>query len=166
MNATVMVTQEPRGLGPLLTTFTPPSACFSYGGHFDTVTTEFMAQGCSNGNVVDTTSCWPTARLAPPAPPFYGWGFYSLGTICPSGYTTACTMESAYNGLPLASTFLPPFDFRFALAAGEAAVGCCPQYVAHAMSCLPFQPLVTLYPLEISRASTSSRRSSKCACLP
>ncbi|KAJ3482465.1 hypothetical protein NLG97_g7562 [Lecanicillium saksenae] len=69
--------------------------------------------------MIDDVNCWPPrATSVPPAPtPIGGWGFYSPGPACPSGYTAACT--GVYDQRP-------EFDFQFSLYSGETALGCCP----------------------------------------
>ena len=136
VTAIATVTASARSiLGPLLTTFTPPRACRSYGGPSTNLESGYQAQSCSDAIVVDDASCWPAASVSAPSPRLNGWGFYSPGTVCPSGYMVSCRAEFSESTVntdsETTSVGLPPnFDFQFPLAAGETAVGCCPEYVA------------------------------------
>ncbi|KAH6641280.1 hypothetical protein F5144DRAFT_563049 [Chaetomium tenue] len=47
-----------------------------------------------------------------------GWGFYSPGLACPTGYTAACTAEYGKRS---------DWEVEFTLIPGETAVGCCPE---------------------------------------
>jgi hypothetical protein len=117
-------------LGPLTTTFTPAPSCSIGARACPTCNYAWEAQSCystiSDNNVVygisDATQCWPptSAGLPSPTPPLWGWGFYSPGIICPTGYTSACS-ATAGNAM----TWTP----EWSLAAGETAVGCCPRYL-------------------------------------
>ena len=124
-------------LGPLTTTFTPPSSCSDlyralYGRSalaslntnfiaFQAVTCIGITAGDPYGSMVDDWPCWPTVTSMPSSGHNDdGWGLYSPGLICPAGYTTACSS--------LATT-TEAFQFQFSLLANESAVGCCPRYV-------------------------------------
>lgn len=116
-------------LGPLTTTFTQPPSCttamvepdasglFAFLGH---------TCGVSNGNDFgfDDTSCWPatSSGAAAPSTSLQGWGFYSPGTICPSGYASACSATGGAGSLT-------GWPIQFELLDRETAVGCCPRYV-------------------------------------
>ncbi|KAL2752033.1 hypothetical protein ACRALDRAFT_1078145 [Sodiomyces alcalophilus JCM 7366] len=105
-------------LGPLTTSWSMPAACSYIIPLCSTCQVGFRGQGCSAGSPEDNTACWPPAQdVATPDPPFLGWGFYSPGIACPTGYTSACT---AVHGQP------PEWDIQFQLRPGETAVGCCP----------------------------------------
>ncbi|KAK5995451.1 hypothetical protein PT974_03858 [Cladobotryum mycophilum] len=109
-------------LGPLTTTWTMPETCSLFMPPCSTCSQAFRAQSCdsaSNGSPRDNTACWPPAKpgVTSPSWPFFGWGFYSPGLACPSGYTSACT--AIYNQRP-------DWDTQFKLFEGETAVGCCP----------------------------------------
>ena len=70
---------------------------------------------------MDATNCWPPASAgAPkPTPPFRGRGFYSPGTVCPSGHWSACSATGGgTSGWPVEFSLLP----------SETVVGCCPRY--------------------------------------
>ncbi|KAL2162931.1 hypothetical protein VTH06DRAFT_6767 [Thermothelomyces fergusii] len=107
-------------LGPLTTTWTMPDSCTVHVRNCATCDTGFRGQQCVSGQPEDHTTCWPPALKAdePPRHPFVGWGFYSPGLVCPSGYTTACTAE--YGGRP-------EWEIEFTLIPDETAVGCCPE---------------------------------------
>ncbi|KAA6412564.1 MAG: hypothetical protein FRX48_03555 [Lasallia pustulata] len=105
-----------KNLGPLTNSFTPPSSCTINVIARDTGTA-WQGQECTDDNVFDAVTCWPTATVPAPVPPFEGWGFYSPGLVCPDGYTSACT--ASFNPSQSAS-------FQFALSSSETAVGCCP----------------------------------------
>jgi len=123
-------------LGPLTTAFTPSPQCtlnfagIPIGGAIVTATNFFQAQYCNGASGVnDDASCWPatTSTSAIRTPPFYGYGFYSPGLVCPSGYTTACKAALLADGS--LSTLANPansFVFQFGITAGETIVGCCP----------------------------------------
>ncbi|KAK4152980.1 hypothetical protein C8A00DRAFT_15763 [Chaetomidium leptoderma] len=107
-------------LGPLTTAWSMPDACTVYVPACATCTKAYRGQQCS-GKVAgsDGADCWPPVTVREtPKPPFFGWGFYSPGLACPTGYTTACTAE--YGGRA-------GWDIQFTLVPGETAVGCCPQ---------------------------------------
>ena len=116
-------------LGPLTASIPLPDHC-----RFDLFTCStcslgFRGQQCSTaignstGQPMDDTSCWPPAPEAVPALlPLHGWGFYSPGLACPTGYTTACTAR--FGGRS-------EWSVQFTLVPGEVAVGCCPEYVGN-----------------------------------
>ncbi len=119
-------TGEPRNvLGPLTTTFTPPPACtFAVAGPCGSspCSVAFWGQSCdASTGAVDAATCWPaTASGAVSlAAPFHGWGFYSPGTLCPSGYASACSATAGAGGGA-------GWEMEFPLEADETAVGCCP----------------------------------------
>ena len=105
-----------RNLGPLTNTFTPPSSCTINVIASDTGSA-WQGQECTDDTVFDAATCWPTATVPAPIPPFEGWGFYSPGLVCPDGYTSACTASFNPSQSP---------SFQFALSSSETAVGCCP----------------------------------------
>ncbi|KAK8203374.1 hypothetical protein M8818_005265 [Zalaria obscura] len=135
-------------LGPLLTTCTQPTTCAfnCYDGSL-----VFQGQECSSSGtqyvLADATSCWPDATVTkPPEPPFGGWGFYSPGLVCPSGFTAACTNVFLEDG----DVFTPmpggkSFEFEFSLTQGETAVGCCPsRCIERTPSPTPTSPSATV----------------------
>jgi hypothetical protein len=87
----------------------------------DTCTTVWQAQTCNpSSNAHDWTDCWPprsgTATHYDPGV-MMGWGFYSPGYICPSGYTTAALATfSGSSG----------WGVEYSLTSGETAAACCP----------------------------------------
>lgn len=113
-------------LGPLTTAWSMPDSCKTHFVKCPTCTDAYMGQRCSRTKGAeaahDHTTCWPpaAARAGTPTPAFFGWGFYSPGLACPTGYTTACTAEHGGRS---------EWDIQFTLVAGETAVGCCPEYV-------------------------------------
>lgn len=123
-----------HNVGPLTTTATLPASCFE--GHHDRLTNVYLAQNCISLEsdlyaVQDDPSCWPSPANDSPnedaakqhmTPPMYGFGYYSPGIFCPSGYATACRA-----GTESASATDVAFFFQFPIAASETAYGCCPE---------------------------------------
>ncbi|EHK27141.1 uncharacterized protein TRIVIDRAFT_62915 [Trichoderma virens Gv29-8] len=121
-------------LGPLTTTFTPPADCTEYRWRSLCYTyTTSSSNGPDPWSTSIIQSCYPQGFAS-----FYNrhmnspedyLAVYSPGSICPSGYTAACTQVRS-KGQP------NPFenvDGEFAAAAiwdllrdGETALGCCP----------------------------------------
>lgn len=134
MAATALVNQAPIVLGPLTTTFVPPPACTVgvgvvdggllgiglIGGGAQAIAN--LGQACSRGRGVDATTCWPQTSNGAPAKaaPLNGWGYYSPGVQCPSGYATACVATAGGRA---------DWPVQFRLNAGETAAGCCPRYL-------------------------------------
>ncbi|MCJ1312514.1 hypothetical protein MMC25_006188 [Agyrium rufum] len=112
-------------LNSLLTTYSPAGICTNYGGSVEDFVA-YQGQGCNGGNLQDTSTCWPSATISPPGPPYEGWGFYSPGTVCPSGYTPACSAGFAGSLATTSSSSTPSFAFQFSLLTSESAIGCCP----------------------------------------
>ena len=79
-----------------------------------------------SGGVADDITCRPSTTYRNPADAG-GYGFYSPGLICPSGWHKACTAELDTNGspVPISGTHTS-FPFEYALMPGETAIGCCP----------------------------------------
>ena len=118
-------------IGPLTTTFTPPSHCSEVGlGRFADgygVLSAWVAMVgvVSSGNNFPTNDdrCWPSAtRIS--SQDAQGWGIYSPGLICPAGYTTACTSAPAISNWRSSEGF----EFMSPVLPGETAAGCCPRY--------------------------------------
>jgi hypothetical protein len=113
-------------LGPLTTAWSPPDSCTVYVPECvgAKCTKAYRAQQCVGPQAwgSDNAECWPPVTVSTPKPPFQGWGYYSPGLVCPTGYTTACTAE--YGGTS-------EWNMQFTLAPGETAVGCCPEYVGN-----------------------------------
>ena len=113
-------------LGPLTETWTMPESCTYYHEQCAACDVAFRGQACASvagddeGRPEDNASCWPpvTSGVKEPEAPFYGWGFYSPGIVCPAGYTTACTAVHGEN---------PDWEVQFKPRPGETAVGCCPE---------------------------------------
>ena len=108
-------------LGPLTTAWSPPADC---GVHLVTCPTcldGYQAQHCVGDAPQDFTGCWPPAasNIASPKYPYLGWGYYSPGLACPTGYTAACSATYGAN---------PDWQIQFDLFPGETAIGCCPPY--------------------------------------
>lgn len=116
------ITSRPRViLGPLLTTFTPPPPCTVGVGICSTCNVVFLGQTCAPSGAQDGTTCWPptTSGAPTPKPTLQGWGFYSPGVACPSGYTSRCSAVAD-------SDREPGWPLQFLQEPGETAVGCCP----------------------------------------
>ncbi|KAH8885295.1 hypothetical protein GQ53DRAFT_878663 [Thozetella sp. PMI_491] len=114
------LTNQPRTiLGPLTEIFTPPASCATPIPDLATYNKGFIAQECSP-HLHDNANCWPprgtSASINTPLT-LYGWGFYSPGTVCPSGWYQACTATA--NGMSA-------WPVQFSMLEGETAVGCCP----------------------------------------
>ncbi|KAI1102637.1 hypothetical protein F4804DRAFT_334129 [Jackrogersella minutella] len=107
-------------LGPLTTTWTPPPACMTVEAGCSNCNYGWLAQSCSGDAVRDASTCWPprTSNAPTPTQPFGAFGVYSPGTVCPYGYSTACS----YNG----AMATHGFDFFFQPEVSETAIGCCP----------------------------------------
>ena len=114
-------------LGPLTTTWTGmPASCTVHALICSTCSTAFQGQKCSTDEVkgeqiiTDNSGCWPptTPGAGTPPRPLAGWGYYSPGLVCPSGYSTACTAQHGGRS---------EWDVEFNLVAGETAIGCCPE---------------------------------------
>ncbi|KAK3986046.1 hypothetical protein QBC44DRAFT_297756 [Cladorrhinum sp. PSN332] len=131
MSVTVLTGQAPINLGPLTTTFTPPSACatavavpsngllgglFGGGPGHDIA---YLGQACSQGNPAEAASCWPETSKGAPSKETSLRGFYSPGLHCPAGYARACSATGGSGGKS-------DWPVQFRLVAGETAVGCCP----------------------------------------
>ncbi|KAI0177113.1 hypothetical protein BJ166DRAFT_572976 [Pestalotiopsis sp. NC0098] len=110
-----------HNLGPLTVAFEAPAACSFNIAQCDTCTKAWRGQQCTGDGAfpVDDFACWPpTATYAPKTTPgFNGWGFYSPGTLCPTGYTPSCTKTDGLDG---------GFPFQYDLVNSETAIGCCP----------------------------------------
>src|ERR1700712_444113 len=114
--ATSLSTSSPtrRNLGPLTTTFKAPDYCNNIVVNSNCPACDYgwQAQTCANRGVVpvDDSACWPVRTADPPTitggPALHGWGFYSPGIICPSGYTSACASTVGQD---------EGFDFQFRL---------------------------------------------------
>jgi hypothetical protein len=110
-------------LGPMTTAWSPPASCSVHVVNCATCLDGYQAQHCVNGGTAqDYTGCWPpaTRQAGSPKYPYLGWGFYSPGVACPTGYTAACTAEYGKRA---------DWPIQFVLVAGETAIGCCPECV-------------------------------------
>ena len=123
-------TMSRSSLGPLTTSLLLPEECSINGAHGNsgTLFSFYQGQGCSLSTILDTSSCWPpmAPSLTAHSAPFKGYGFYSPGLVCPSGYTTACTSALLSNGADSPVTSGKTFSFQYPLEPGETAIGCCP----------------------------------------
>ncbi|KAI8634263.1 hypothetical protein F5Y19DRAFT_412738 [Xylariaceae sp. FL1651] len=118
------MTTSRLNLGPLTTAFAYPGSCTVAVQQCDTCDVFWQAQTCSNnaGNtqgVQDDPQCWPSREnpSISTGEALLGWGFYSPGSSCPTGYATSCVATGTVNG---------GFPFQFPLLESETAVGCCP----------------------------------------
>ncbi|KAI1661549.1 hypothetical protein F4813DRAFT_385230 [Daldinia decipiens] len=108
-------------LGPLTTTWAAPPACTIAVAGCSTCSYGWLAQTCAGlDEVRDEPSCWPPRTLGAttPAQPFFAWGIYSPGLVCPQGYTTACSYDGERK--------TGDFNFYFNAEESETAIGCCP----------------------------------------
>jgi hypothetical protein len=135
MLATTTTPSRSALLGPLTAVFTPPPACTVAVMNCNTCNIGWLAQTCYSSNSAqqnasDEPSCWPS-QTSTRHGTLAGYGFYSPGLVCPSGYTTACaaagTAKTAVPGLAGGTVF----PFQYSLFPGETAVGCCPTYVSY-----------------------------------
>lgn len=125
-------------LGPLTTPFTFPAGCsnlaLNQGGgqtvawQAQTCLVEYVSPSYLADALSDDANCWPPATVTTPTGALLGWGFYSPGLSCPTGWTSACTAAMMSGGQSPRITDGTSFSFQFSLTAGETAVGCCPRY--------------------------------------
>ena len=137
MTSTTSVLVRPI-IGPLTTTFTPPSTCSKLFGIDSTYNPDVFVQAMTCTSIVyshlNVTSaqiaynpdCWPSRPIAGGLT--YQSGIYSPGFICPKGYTSACSSTFTGNTMPSTSTQRNGYAFQYPLNLGETAVGCCPRY--------------------------------------
>ncbi|KAI1260706.1 hypothetical protein F5Y18DRAFT_432067 [Xylariaceae sp. FL1019] len=111
-------------LGPLTEAFTYPSSCTVAVQQCSYCDVFWQGQTCGDNpnnyqGVQDNADCWPPRSnhglMTDVA--FNGWGYYSPGLACPTGYETSCIGTASVDG---------GFSFQFPLTKGETAVGCCP----------------------------------------
>ncbi|OTB08614.1 hypothetical protein M426DRAFT_262105 [Hypoxylon sp. CI-4A] len=106
-------------LGPLTTTFTPAWSCSIIFVSCSNCNNGWQAQKCVGGSTVSNDGgCWPGSVTNP-----FASGVYSPGTICPNGYTTACSHDAGKN--------TKDFDFMFPPTGSEVAIGCCPSHLGY-----------------------------------
>ncbi|KAF3025101.1 hypothetical protein E8E14_014591 [Neopestalotiopsis sp. 37M] len=111
--ATATATASRTNLGPLTTAFAYPSSC-NVAVLADCATCNYgwQAQTCSDNGfnaqgVQDNVDCWPArASSVSTGVALNGWGFYSPGIQCPSGYATSCIATEGVVG---------GFNFQFGL---------------------------------------------------
>lgn len=125
----ILVNQAPTILGALTTTFIPPPECTAAIGVLSTgflglgksaLNIANLGQTCSKGEGKEATTCWPPTSSGAPSKSAPGWGIYSPGIECPSGYVTACSAVGGRDGKA-------GWNMQFRLGAEETAVGCCPR---------------------------------------
>jgi hypothetical protein len=132
-------------LGPLTTTFTPAPACFTpvIECPLPTCNVAWQAQTCYSSSgvagVEDNTDCWPPRSGSVALPPYNpialnGWGFYSPGLVCPSGYTSACSATGGGSW---------GWSVQYSIFVEETAIGCCPRYKSQPSDITRLQDLRT-----------------------
>ncbi|KAG8407239.1 hypothetical protein J3458_020728 [Metarhizium acridum] len=173
-------------LGPLTTTFAPPGNCTSltlgYYGHRVSmsmnVTTVLQ---WNRGYECPTTyggslfqlisSCFPE-RYGPAynniqdwRGPDAVWPLYSPGLLCPSGYTTGCTMvysppgatQPIQTSFPTTTSTYPTVSTWSILSKGQTAHGCCPSgfrcYAPY--TCISTPPLSATVTADMSQGCPS-----------
>ncbi|KAH7040046.1 uncharacterized protein B0I36DRAFT_390844 [Microdochium trichocladiopsis] len=112
-------------LGPLTeTAWSPPASCTQIYAACDTCNVGWQGQICVDKGInTDDQACWPptTQGLPKTSEGLNGWGIYSPGLACPSGYTSAAESTYGINNNN---------KFQFPLTAGETAMGCCPEVLS------------------------------------
>jgi hypothetical protein len=81
----------------------------------------------------DNFSCWPQiTKIRGPDATLIEQpserGYYSPGISCPVGYAPACSAVGPAAGAQSQPDVPPNFQFQYALARGETAIGCCPLF--------------------------------------
>ncbi len=134
---------ERTNLGPLTTTFSAPSSCSLVDGSFTKTgggLNGVVGYACravaGNGQIFGADpACFPNSLAA-----YISTGdkwltsiaVYSPGSICPNGFSSACTMTRSANDEPPTTGRLFQTASRAMfniLEIGETAIGCCPKYV-------------------------------------
>ncbi|KAI0180153.1 hypothetical protein GGR52DRAFT_229805 [Hypoxylon sp. FL1284] len=113
-------------LGPLTETWTVPPSCTVVFAKCSTCKNGWAAQSCAGDTIVtDNVGCWPPRTSGAHTPPLnialLGWGIYTPASVCPEGYSSACSYDGASR--------TGDFEFDFSPRETEAAIGCCPLYV-------------------------------------
>ncbi|KAH6877063.1 hypothetical protein B0T10DRAFT_193447 [Thelonectria olida] len=118
------MTATRTNLGPLTTEFTYPSSCRVAILSCTNCAKGWQGQTCGSNHfntqgVQDNVDCWPERSNSSisTSVALNGFGYYSPGLLCPTGYTTACQATGTSDG---------GFVFQFPLLQSETAVGCCP----------------------------------------
>jgi len=108
-------------LGALTKTYAPAPSCTTAYQECATCSEAWQAQTCTNNGNKDSADCWPPRNsvASTPSPALNGWGFYSPGLICPSGFIRACSATAGGSS---------DWPVQFQLTGKETAVGCCPRY--------------------------------------
>ena len=109
-------------LGPLTTTFTPPTDC-------TTIVLGKVPYDCNYESGIDltvATSCLPPALVQQDESNQY----FSPGLVCPEGWSTACLGGAAAGPLTRSDDFKPglnaSYSFRVSPGAAQSIAGCCP----------------------------------------
>lgn len=124
---TTSASSQSKLLGPLTTTWTPPSTCLQPLLACSTCSSAWEGQTClSSATFEGNLNCWPPVTSSTATPPFLGLGYYSPGLYCPSGYQTACAAAGSSNGLQASVNGTQLFTFEYTPTVSETAVGCCP----------------------------------------
>ncbi|KAJ6028866.1 hypothetical protein N7540_004442 [Penicillium herquei] len=129
---TTSATKTSMNLGPLTTTFTPPSDCFTekwvkHGNSSDD-NTLMWGWGCPSNGVGEASTCYQLSQYE--AIVVWKWGkatgdlnyVFSPGYICPSGYEAAFSSTYGYT----ANT---DYDLKAAsvtMVPGDTLTACCP----------------------------------------
>ncbi|KAH8682694.1 hypothetical protein BX600DRAFT_506262 [Xylariales sp. PMI_506] len=110
-------------LGPLTTAYKFPSSCRYVFSETSLPYNYYWAQSCTNGGIIDDPTCWPStaSNVESTTGALNGWGYYSPGLVCPSGWLTACSATATAD-----AQISGDFSFQFSLSAQETALGCCP----------------------------------------
>ncbi|KAI1367069.1 hypothetical protein F5Y08DRAFT_299329 [Xylaria arbuscula] len=119
------MTSVRTNLGPLTTPFAVPAHCTVAVWQCSTCGIFWQAQTCSDNSfnsqgVQDDPQCWPPRANdidISTGVAVGGWGIYSPGTSCPTGYATSCVATGSIDG---------GFPFQFEVLESETAIGCCP----------------------------------------
>lgn len=130
-------------LGPLTTTFVPASSCGVMDGSFTKVggglngAVGYACQVATRDGQIfgPDPACFPNS-LASYINNGDRWlsslAVYSPGSICPEGFSAACTVERSKDDEPPTTTrniITASRAMYNVLQIGETAVGCCPKYV-------------------------------------
>lgn len=117
-------------LGPLTTTFTPPSSCFvphfyiNYDTDYDVLFPEY-GQTCSFGDSTYDSNCFPhdfdNLYVYDALSSYHA--VYSPASICPSGFRSACAFTRTEG--PVDAPKSAERAILSALTPGEVDIACC-----------------------------------------
>ena len=119
-----------RLLKPFASTFSAPSSCWTPLIDYDSV--RYAVTGtCTSGghSVTDATACYPTVWASAAFGGIQGgdygstWPFYYPASVCPSGYTAACSFGPSDVMSP--SKYEPSGELYIALQHNQTATVCC-----------------------------------------